>query len=78
MESPGTKAYTCHEARERFQGASKVSTGVEPTHGDLLESGAGQRHKAPVLAVARRLWRRRLLRRVGKRFGLFLLVSGTK
>ncbi|MEI6837165.1 MAG: class I SAM-dependent methyltransferase [Alcaligenaceae bacterium] len=78
LESPGTKAYTCHEASQLFVEASAVKTRVELTHGDLLESGAGQRHEGAVLAFARRIWPRWLLRRVAKRFGLFLLVSGTK
>ena len=78
LESPGTKAYTCHEAAQLFAKASEVKTRVELTHGDLLESGAGQRHEGRVLALARRIWPRWLLRRVAKRFGLFLLVSGTR
>ncbi len=78
LESPGTKAYTCDEAKELFAGASGVTTRVELTHGDLLESGAGQRHEGRVLAIARLIWPRWLLRRTAKRFGLFLLLSGTK
>ena len=78
LESPGTKAYTCREAAQLFAGASGVVTRVELTHGDLLESGAGQRHKGRVLALARRIWPRWLLRRVARQFGLFLLVSGKK
>lgn len=78
LESPGTKAYTCRAAAQLFAGASDVVTRVELTHGDLLESGAGQRHEGRVLAIARRIWPRWLLRRVAGRFGLFLLVSGTK
>src|SRR5256885_16217743 len=41
------------------------------THGDLLESGAGQRHVGRLLSLARRVWPCWLLRRVAKRFGLF-------
>jgi hypothetical protein len=78
LESPGTKAYTCREAGQLFAGASDVETRVELTHGDLLESGAGQRHEGRLLAIARRVWPRWLLRRVARQFGLFLLVSGTK
>ncbi len=78
LESPGTKSYTCHEAAQLFAGASNVVMRVELTHGDLLESGAGQRHEGRILAIARHIWPRWLLRRVARRFGLFLLVSGTK
>lgn len=78
LESPGTKAYTCREAAQLFARACDVVTRVELTHGDLLESGAGQRHGGAVLGIARHIWPRWLLRRVAKRFGLFLLVGGTK
>jgi SAM-dependent methyltransferase len=78
LESPGTKAYTRREAAKLFAGAIKVTTHVELTHGDLLESAAGQRHKGRVLSIARCLWPRWFLRRLAHRFGLFLLVSGNK
>ena len=78
LESPGTKAYSCREAAQLFAEATGVVTRVVLTHGDLLESGAGQRHEGRVLALARRIWPRWLLRRAAGRFGLFLLVSGTK
>jgi SAM-dependent methyltransferase len=78
LESPGTKAFTCREAARLFAGAAGVTTRVQLTHGDLLESGAGQRHVGRLLSLARRVWPRWLLRRVAKRFGLFLLIAGTK
>ena len=78
LESPGTKAYTCRGAEELFAGAADVATRVELTHGDLLDSSAGQRHEGRILRTARRFWPRWLLRRVAKRWGLFLLVSGTR
>jgi SAM-dependent methyltransferase len=78
LESPGTKAFTRGQARQLFAGATEVTIRVELTHGDLLESGAGQRHESRVLSIARHVWPRWLLRRVAKRFGLFLLLSGTK
>lgn len=78
LESPGTKAYTCRDAARLFAGAVGVTIRVQLTHGDLLESGAGQRHEGRLLSLARRVWPRWLLRRVAKRFGLFLLISGTK
>ena len=78
LESPGTKAYTQRQAARLFGGACNVVTRVELTHGDLLESGVGQRHRGPVLLLAKLLWPRWLLRRAAKSFGLFLLISGTK
>lgn len=78
LESPGTKAYTQREARGLFSSAASVTTKIELTHGDLLESEAGQRHQGLILAIAKRTWPRWLLRRIGRGFGLFLLVSGVK
>lgn len=78
LESPGTKAYTVGQARELFAGARKVEARTVLTHGDLLESGAGQRHEGRLLDLARRIWPRPLIRRFLGGYGLFLLVSGEK
>lgn len=78
LESPGTKAYSVRQARALFAGADELRVAVELTHGDLLASRAGQRHEGPLLDVARRVWPRWLLRRIARRFGLFLLVTGRK
>lgn len=78
LESPGTKAFTRQEAKKLFQGATGLDVQVLLTHGDLLASGAGQRHEGFALNLARRLWPRWLLRCAAKPFGLFLLISGTK
>ena len=78
LESPGTKTYTKAEAAALFDGAIDLGCHVELTHGDLLESGAGQRHEGTALNIARQLWPRWLLRRVARPFGLFLLVGGSK
>lgn len=78
LESPGTKAYSVGQARELFSGATDVRIAIELTHGDLLESGAGQRHGGRALHLARRIWPRWLLRRVAKNHGLFMLISGRK
>jgi len=78
LESPGTKAYSRKEAIRLFEGASRVNCYVELTHGDLLESEAGQRHQGWLLSLARRCWPRRLLKRYASSFGLFLLIEGEK
>lgn len=78
LESPGTQAYSRTEARRLFENACNLNLWVVLTHGNLLESGAGQRHEGRWLALARRIWPRGLLRRVAGRFGLFLLISGQK
>jgi SAM-dependent methyltransferase len=78
LESPGTKAYSIADAHRLFSAFRGVSISTVLTHGDLLESGAGQRHQGVVLALARRIWPRALLRRLLKRHGLFMLVEAHK
>jgi ubiquinone/menaquinone biosynthesis C-methylase UbiE len=78
LESPGTKAYTVAEARAMFAAFANVHIHTVLTHGDLLESGAGQRHSGPLLSIARRVWPRWLLRRIVPGMGLFMLIVATK
>lgn len=78
LESPGTKAYTLEQARALFEGAGEVRARTVLTHGDLLASGAGQRHQGRLLNIARKVWPRALIRRLFPTHGLFLLVDGRK
>lgn len=78
LESPGTKAYTREGARALFAGFEAIEVETHLTHGDLLSSGAGQRHRGPLLTAARALWPRKLLRRVLPGHGLFLTVRARK
>lgn len=78
LESPGTKAYTRSGAERLFAGAEQLKIAVVLTHGDLLESAAGQRHKGALLSVARAIWPRRLIRMFFPGHGLFMLISGRK
>lgn len=78
LESPGTKAYSLSEAEALFSTASKVQCRVELTHGDLLSSAAGQRHRGGILSLARALWPRTIIQRYFARHGLFLLIKGEK
>ena len=78
LESPGPKAYSIEEAKALFEGATQVSAWTELTHGDLLESAAGQRHTGPLLNIARAVWPRGLIRRFFPTHGLFLLIEGQK
>jgi SAM-dependent methyltransferase len=78
LESPGTKAYSVKAAKKLFSHFPQVQIRTVLTHGDLLTSSAGQRHEGPLLAVARRIWPRRIIRRVFPSHGLFMLISATK
>ncbi len=78
LESPGTKAYSPEEARGLMRGFEAVEIRTVLTHGDLLESKAGQRHQGALLEAARRIWPRWLIRRVAPGMGLFMLIEGKK
>ncbi|RMH18928.1 MAG: hypothetical protein D6698_06365, partial [Gammaproteobacteria bacterium] len=75
LESPGTKAYSITEAHKLFSAFSEVKIEIVLTHGDLLESGAGQRHSGVILDLARKIWPRRLIRHVFPHAGLFMLIT---
>ena len=78
LESPGTKAYTVGEARELFRRFGEVRISTVLTHGDLLESEAGQRHRGWLLSLAKCLWPRRFLRWALPGHGLFMLIEAKK
>ncbi|MEY3143998.1 MAG: hypothetical protein RLY21_2491 [Planctomycetota bacterium] len=78
LESPGTKAYTVAEARELCTGFGEVRIRTVLTHGDLLTSGAGQRHQGRALDIARRVWPRWFFKTFAKDRGLFMLVECVK
>ena len=78
LESPGTKAYSVAEARQLFSAFSDVSIRVVLTHGDLLESMAGQRHQGVLLSLARKIWPRALIGRFLSGLGLFMLIEARK
>jgi ubiquinone/menaquinone biosynthesis C-methylase UbiE len=78
LESPDTKAYTVEEASRLFRRFSEVRISTVLTHGDLLESDAGQRHRGWILSTAKRMWPRRLLRRSLPGHGLFMLIEASK
>jgi SAM-dependent methyltransferase len=78
LESPGTKAYTVDEARILFKRFSRVEIDTVLTHGDLLSSDAGQRHRGLLLKVARLVWPRVLIRALMPKHGLFLLAQAVK
>jgi ubiquinone/menaquinone biosynthesis C-methylase UbiE len=78
LESPGTKAYSRQQARELFQDFQSISIDVVLSHGDLLSSGAGQRHQGAALSLARCIWPRGLIKALLPGFGLFMLITARK
>ena len=78
LESPGTKACRVDEARTLFRKFAEVRISTALTHGDLLESAVGQRHRGWLLSMARRSWPRRFLRWALPGHGLFMLIDARK
>lgn len=78
LESPGTKAYSYGEARKLLHNFRNVRISSPLTHGDLLESDAGQRHRGVALRIAKKYWPRMLIRRYLPNAGLFLLIEAQK
>jgi hypothetical protein len=78
LESPGTKAYSFAEARHLFSAFRDVGIRIVLTHGDLLESMAGQRHQGVLLSLARKIWPRALIKRLLPGLGLFMLIEALK
>jgi ubiquinone/menaquinone biosynthesis C-methylase UbiE len=78
LESPGTKAYTVAQAENMFRRFKAVFAHSQLSFGDLLQSEVGQRHRGPLLSLAKKLWPRALIRRVLSRHGLMLLVEAQK
>lgn len=78
LESPGTKAYALDEARALFSGFRDIRASTVLTHGDLLTSHAGQRHRGLLLTVAKHIWPRWIIQRFFPTHGLFLLIKACK
>lgn len=78
LESPGTKAYSVAEAKQLFSMFREVRINTVLTHGDLLESEAGQRHQGVLLNVARKIWPRGLIKLLFPNAGLFMLIEAKK
>jgi len=78
LESPGTKSYTLNEAKQLFENFSKVEISTVLTHGDLLSSDVGQRHKGILLNVAKAIFPRLVIKLFFPSHGLFMLIKATK
>jgi SAM-dependent methyltransferase len=78
LESPGTKAYSVSEARALFTGYKVKVIETFLTHGDLLTSEAGQRHRGILLNIARKTWPRSLIKLLLPRAGLFMTILATR
>jgi len=78
LESPGTKAYTIAGAQKLCAPFASADIRTVMTHGDLLTSEAGQRHRGRVLSIARAVWPRWFFRTFTPDAGLFMLIECRK
>lgn len=78
LESPGTKTFTKAEVRSmmrRFEGV-QIEQVFSP--GDLLLHKPSQRFQGAIYRAVWRMFPRKLVRKFGWRWGLFLLITATK
>jgi ubiquinone/menaquinone biosynthesis C-methylase UbiE len=77
LESPGTKSYSVGEARALVSGVGfedvSISTVLGP--GDLLNIKASGRYSSMPSRIAFAVYPRWLIRALGDRFGLYMLIS---
>lgn len=80
LESPGTKAYTVREAREMMQrvGFQNVDLRTKLCPGDLLTIKPSKKYQGAFYKLVWKLYPKWLVRALGDRFGLELLIEGAK
>ena len=78
LESPGTKSYTQEEARAMLDGFEQIELRQALSPGDLLLNEPSARFQGWLYRIIWRLYPRFLVRRVGAKLGLFLLISARK
>ena len=78
LESPGTKTYTQAEVASLMAGFENVVIRQVFSPGDLLFHRPSSRFQSPLYRLAWRFYPRFLVRKLGRNWGLFLLISGKK
>ena len=78
LESPGTKSYTQDEARTLLEGFEQVELQLVFSPGDLLLNEPSARFRGLLYRLAWTFYPRSIVRGIGRRFGLFLLISARK
>jgi SAM-dependent methyltransferase len=78
LESPGTKTFTYDEALGLMREFERVGIEQVFSPGDLLLNQPSARFQSRFYRVIWRVFPRWFLRRVGRRWGLFLLITGRK
>jgi len=80
LESPGTKACTVAEIRQLVAscGFCDISTEVFLGPSDLLTIERRQKYQGRLFTLLAKTYPRRLIRKLGRRFGLLLCIEGKK
>jgi len=78
LESPGTKAFTTIEARYMFSAFSGVEITTQLSHGDLLNIRPSAKYQSRLFDALRAGYPRRLVKLLGNRFGLMMLIEAVK
>ena len=78
LESPGTKSYTQEEARSLLAGFCDIRFEVAFSPGDLLLHQPSARFQSAFNRAIWKLYPRRLVKKFGRKWGLFLLIDATK
>ena len=78
LESPGTKVYTAKEIKNILKDCKSINVNIELSHGDLLSSHVGQKHKGILLSFSKFLWPRFIIKKFLKKYGLFILINVVK
>ncbi|HEY7617316.1 MAG TPA: class I SAM-dependent methyltransferase [Terriglobales bacterium] len=78
LESPGTNTFTAAEVRGLMHEFKDVGIRQVFSPGDLLLSRPSIRFQSPMYRLAWKLYPRRLARKLGQKWGLFLLISARK
>ena len=78
LESPGTNSYSFDEARRMLGGFEHIKLSQEFSPGDLLLNEPSARFRGTFCRLIWKIYPRWLMRVVGRRWGLFLLISARK
>lgn len=78
LESPGTKSFTCAEIYRMMAKFEEVTLRQVFSPGDLLLHKASPRFRAAIYRLVWGMYPRALVRRLGPKYGLFLLITARK
>jgi len=78
LESPGTNSYSFNEARGILEGFEHIRLRREFSPGDLLLNKPSARFDGTFYRLIWKIYPRWLMRIIGRRWGLFLLISARK